>query len=372
MRDDKFKDNYDKSGYDGPAYTGGLTDQDLTDSGTTSDRDDFYNQVDQENDSAYNRSDYDDLSDVKSDRVDDTDYDGNYTEVYEEPDMASDSYSDRSPETRTEQSDYQASSQANKESNTFLKFLGPILFAIVLLVNYLSGTGTGFPNTQADITARYPDLLSPAGFTFSIWGLIYLGVAASLATRFLYNKDPEFNREYKKIQPLNWAWMVLNIAWIFTFTYDQLGISSFIIVLYTLVLAVQSYMVSSTPALAKHKLMLKWPIGLHFGWLIIATFANITTFLVQMGLNGTGGAGILWTVVAMVLIVLTALYFFKTHENIAIFLPSLWALIGILVKQSPTSNYPEASTIVFSLSVVLFVAGVALAAIAIFQRFQKA
>lgn len=324
---DRFKANYDESGYDGPAYT---------------------------DDKTYDQSGRETYDETLRESYGDSDFDSN-----------------QSSETQTKHSDYQASSHVSRESNSFFKFLGPVLFAIVLLVNYLSATATGFPSTQADITARYPDLLSPAGFTFSIWGIIYLGVAATLASRFLYTKDPEFSKEYKKIQPLNWAWMVLNIAWIFTFTYDQLAISTFIIVLYTLVLAFQSYMVSSTPALAKHLLMVKWPIGLHFGWLIVATFANLTTFLVQIGLNGTGASGVLWTVVAMILIILAALYFFRTHKNIAVFLPSLWALIGILVKQSPNSSYRQASTIVFVLSVVLLIAGVALAAIAIFQRFQK-
>ena len=31
-----------------------------------------------------------------------------------------------------------------------------------------------FGNTQAEVSARYPNLFVPAGFTFSIWGVIWL------------------------------------------------------------------------------------------------------------------------------------------------------------------------------------------------------
>lgn len=363
MSDDKYNGYNDPNqqddlnlddNYDGPAYSGDMASPDVTDDQATTDRsDDFYDQLDETSEGSYNRDDYDDMSDVLGDEdySDYEEYDGGFEDQ-------------TAAETDT-------SVSSEKTGNQVLKFLGPVLFIVVLVVNYLSAMGgPGFPNTQAEITARHANLLAPAGFTFSIWGLIYLGVAATLLSRFIYSKDAEFIQEYKKLQPFNWVWMVLNIAWVFTFSYDQLGISTFIIVLYTLALAYQSYKVSNTPVLNKHKLMLKWPIGLHFGWLIAATFANLTVFLVQVGLNGTGAAGILWTLVAMILIVLAALYFFRTHENIAIFLPALWTLIGILVQQSPSSSFQYASTIVFIVSVIFFVAGVGLAAISIFQRYQ--
>lgn len=261
--------------------------------------------------------------------------------------------------------------QKKAGSRNFLQFLSPILFILVLLINYLSATGRTFPNTQAEINDQYTNLLSPAGFSFSIWSVIYLGVALTLAVRYIKGNDQRFLKEYKKLEPFNWAWMILNIGWIITFTYDQLAVSTFLIVLYAMALGYLSFKVTSTPALHDALLLLKWPIGLHFGWLIVAAFPNLTTVFVKYGLDGVGMAGVAWTVVAMILIILASLYFFRTHENIAIFLPALWALIGILVKQSPNSDFPFASTTVFILSIILLIGGVGLAAISIFQRYQE-
>lgn len=270
----------------------------------------------------------------------------------------------------TGEAEVEPEEKSSKNGTSFLKFLGIILFVFVLLVNYLSAATDVFPNTQAEITDTYTNLLAPAGFTFSIWSVIYIGVGITLAAKFINKNNPEFIEEYQKLQPFQWAWMILNIGWIFTFVYDQIAISSFLIVLYTLALGYLSYKVTSTPVLSANPLLLKWPIGLHFGWMIVATFANITTFLVKVGLRGTAFSGLLWTIVALILIVLASLYFFNTHRNVAIFIPTLWTLIGIMVKQSPTSSFPEASTTIFIFSIVLLVAGVGLASIYIFRRFQ--
>ena len=62
-------------------------------------------------------------------------------------------------------------------SNSRIRALqvGNIFFLIAMVVvNFLS-TSLPINNvTMADVTYVYPHLLIPAGFTFSIWGVIYL------------------------------------------------------------------------------------------------------------------------------------------------------------------------------------------------------
>src|SRR5699024_7883620 len=82
--------------------------------------------------------------------------------------------------------------QKKTGSTSFLQFLSPILFILVLLINYLSAAGRTFPNTQAEINDQYTNLLSPAGFSFSIWSVIYLGVALTLAVRYIKRNNKRF------------------------------------------------------------------------------------------------------------------------------------------------------------------------------------
>jgi hypothetical protein len=49
-------------------------------------------------------------------------------------------------------------------------------FALVILLNVLSNALPINGQTMPEISAKYPSLFTPAGFTFSIWGVIYLSL----------------------------------------------------------------------------------------------------------------------------------------------------------------------------------------------------
>ena len=59
-----------------------------------------------------------------------------------------------------------------------LQALNILAFLLVLVVNGLANALPLGGNTTGDISARYPNLFVPAGLTFSIWGVIYLALAA--------------------------------------------------------------------------------------------------------------------------------------------------------------------------------------------------
>ena len=48
----------------------------------------------------------------------------------------------------------------------------------VVVWNYLSNTGFVSENTVGDLSAEYANLFTPAGYAFSIWGLIFLWLLA--------------------------------------------------------------------------------------------------------------------------------------------------------------------------------------------------
>ena len=53
-----------------------------------------------------------------------------------------------------------------------------VAFAVVILLNVLSNALPINGQTMPEISAKYPSLFTPAGFTFSIWGVIYLALLA--------------------------------------------------------------------------------------------------------------------------------------------------------------------------------------------------
>jgi hypothetical protein len=59
-----------------------------------------------------------------------------------------------------------------------LQIANILALIITLIINYLSNTGIFNGNTMATVSARYQNFFTPAGYAFSIWGVIYLGLAA--------------------------------------------------------------------------------------------------------------------------------------------------------------------------------------------------
>ena len=53
-----------------------------------------------------------------------------------------------------------------------------VAFAVMIALNVLTKVITLNGQTMAAISAKYSSLFTPAGFTFSIWGVIYLALLA--------------------------------------------------------------------------------------------------------------------------------------------------------------------------------------------------
>lgn len=49
-------------------------------------------------------------------------------------------------------------------------------FMLVVVLNVLSNALPINGQTMPEISAKYPSLFTPAGFTFSIWGVIYVAL----------------------------------------------------------------------------------------------------------------------------------------------------------------------------------------------------
>jgi len=111
---------------------------------------------------------------------------------------------------------------------TILRVLNVVAFVTVAVINGLSTTGVLGGRTQSEVSDSYATPITPAGYAFSIWGVIYLFQAALfLVYQFLpcVNKGMVFSR----IAFWHVGLCVGNIAWIFAFAYEQLVLQCVII-----------------------------------------------------------------------------------------------------------------------------------------------
>jgi len=203
---------------------------------------------------------------------------------------------------------------------------------LVLLMNFLANALPLNQLTQADISEMFPVLLTPAGYVFSIWGLIYL-----LLTGFtVYQIIPKY-RENNYVTAVGLLFAVtslLNVVWIFAWHYLQIGVALIIMVLLLLTLI---YIYLRLERRTKENFLDFWlvklPFSLYLAWITAAVLVNFNVWLHHLGwLDTSGFVAIIFTIIMIVMGTGIAVYIFYLNWNIAFALVLVWAFIGIGVR----------------------------------------
>ncbi len=214
-----------------------------------------------------------------------------------------------------------------------------LLFALVM--NYLSGTGVFGGRSVADVSAKYSSLFTPAGYAFAIWGVIYLLLIAFVVYQWVAWIRHKDDRELKQTG----IWFALaNVAnglWIVAWLNLYIGWSVvliFILLLSLIVLTVRLRL-ELWDAPVRIIAFVWWPICIYLGWIIVASVANVTVFLVSLGWEGgfLSPAGWAIAMIGVATIIYLLLLHYRNMREAA--LVGVWALIAIAVRQ--WSQQPE-------------------------------
>ena len=238
----------------------------------------------------------------------------------------------------------------------FLALSNIILFAAVIVINYLATSLPIWWNTTGALSDMYPNLFTPAGLTFSIWGLIYLSLLGFVVWQIvdLYKKNS------KNITQKIWIWFVLscvtNIWWIFAWHYQLVWLSVIIMILFLIILIVISNKILIWKKLWTRwdKLLVQIPFSLYLGWISVATIANVSTFLVNIWWNARWMSDIFWTTVVIVVAALLAIIDLYKKYNIIFAIVVIRAFIGIIIKRVSVDPV-YASSIIWTLGVCIAV-----------------
>ena len=194
----------------------------------------------------------------------------------------------------------------------------------------LNGLQTG------EISDRFEVFFVPAGYVFSIWGLIYLG----LILYAVYQALPA-QRENPRLVGTGWLFVLsslANIAWIFLWHYEQFPLT--LLAMFSLLgLLIAIYLrlgIGKTAVSTAEKWLVRVPFSTYLGWITVATIANITSTLDFLQWNGWGIGPAAWTVIMLAAgTVIAALMAFLRREG-AYLLVIIWAFAGIAVKHAAT------------------------------------
>jgi hypothetical protein len=211
--------------------------------------------------------------------------------------------------------------------------------ASVLVVNTLANTLPINGLNTGEVSRMYPNLFVPAGFTFSIWSVIYLLMLGfmALSVKWMWNA-PTLRPGMLAIEisPFFLLTCILNSGWIIVWHHLLVGPSVLVM------LAFLSTLILIYLRLQKHrkgisgykKVFLYHFFVVYLGWISVATIANITAWLVSCKWQGFGLDPAYWSLTLIAVAIVLAIIFTSMKRDHAYGWVIAWALFGIYAAQS--------------------------------------
>jgi hypothetical protein len=247
-----------------------------------------------------------------------------------------------------------------KEPQIVLSIFNVLGFAGVVVVNALANILPLNNKTTGQLSDQYPNLFVPAGLTFSIWGLIYLLLAAFVVYGMVRALKPDGKTSFiSKIGVFFVLTCMANIGWIFAWHYEILTLS-FLLMLALLGCLIAIYLrlsIGKSDASNWEKYLVHLPFSLYLGWISIATIANITALLVAANWTTFGLGEQFWAVAVITVGIAIALAAVFLRRDIYFGLVVDWALLGILIKRLAAEPTPDFNVVITAAAGLVMITG---------------
>lgn len=224
-----------------------------------------------------------------------------------------------------------------------------VTILITLVVNGLANALPLNGLNTGQISDRFQVYFVPAGYVFSIWGVIYLGLIAFAVFQAL-----PAQRQNPRLRATGW-WISLgglaNSVWIFLWHYQQfpLTLIAMLVLLATLIVTYLRLGIGKTVVPPAETWAVRLPFSIYLGWITVATVANVTSVLDYLKWDRFGLAPELWMGMTLAAVLVIAVLMNFTRRDVAYALVILWALAGISVKHAAVSAVVIPTWITFGL-----------------------
>jgi hypothetical protein len=204
-------------------------------------------------------------------------------------------------------------------------------------LNYYANAFPFNGQTMGEVSARYPTLLTPAGYAFSIWGLIFLSLTVYAVWQLL-PAQRHLSLPDAIAKPLTLA-SVATAGWVVLFAFEYIlpSVATMLVILGALVVVYGR---------ARHRVLAhsapRWisiPFGLYLGWISVAATINITIGLRVLGWQPAENLTVLLTLVLLAVVVALGLLLSREFRDETMALVVAWALVAIWVARR--AEYPE-------------------------------
>jgi hypothetical protein len=230
----------------------------------------------------------------------------------------------------------------------------------VLATIIVNGLASGLPlngKTTGEISDSFDVFFVPAGYVFSIWGLIYLGLIAYAIYQLLPAQAN--NPDLRSIGTIFILSSVANIAWIFLWHYEvfPLTVVAMLALLTCLIVIYLRLDIGRSQVSSGMRWFVHLPFSIYLGWITVATIANVTTLLAYWNWSGWGISPEAWLVIMLAIATAVGGLVSFTRGDIAYAAVLVWAFIGIAVKHSDNQVVSTAAWVATVVTAILLVTG---------------
>ncbi|RRR71519.1 MAG: tryptophan-rich sensory protein [Candidatus Viridilinea halotolerans] len=152
----------------------------------------------------------------------------------------------------------------------------------------LNGQKTG------DISKRFPLMITPPGYVFSIWGLIYTG----LITYAVYQALPA-QRDQERLRRIAAPFIVSCVAnslWLVLWHHNKPKATvPVMLTLLASLITIDRRIGPAKDLTSDERIFVRTPFSIYLGWVSVATIVNITVALYDAGWDGCGVPPEAWT-----------------------------------------------------------------------------
>ncbi|KAL3935035.1 MAG: hypothetical protein SGBAC_009371 [Bacillariaceae sp.] len=208
--------------------------------------------------------------------------------------------------------------------------------ANVSIVFIIGSTNISDIPTNAEISAKYPTLITPSGYAFSIWGVIFLAQFVWAVAQLL----PSYRACDLVINGVGWnyVWIcIAQIVWTGFFAQEYILNSMIAMVFILIPLMIVLFRLRNHMTDDKQSyFLLKFPFETHAAWIMAASLVNFSVMLSEMGWFSKNFEVLV--AILSILLLAGAGFFFAMREQYAVPCVIGWATLAIAIKLSDPFN----------------------------------
>lgn len=206
-------------------------------------------------------------------------------------------------------------------------------YLAMIVVNMLANI-LPINQTTGEVSQKYNNLFVPAGYTFMIWGVIYILLAIYIL--YLFGVFKKVSVPLEKLVGINNLFIftnLLNALWIFAWHYELIPFSVVVMLGLLVCLILINLQIKKLDLSCAQKWFIAVPFAVYLAWVCVAAVANISAMLVYFNFGGLGLSASAWTVAVLIILTVIATLTTLRLESFAYAITIIWALVGLLVQQ---------------------------------------